>query len=395
MLLPLSIFGLLLWCGGIPLFGIHICTRKNLPAFDKFLMHSCFAGHRDSLHGFLWRIAAMARAFLITVTAFLPLTAAEQFTIITFLLVATIFFEARVKPRPEASMNVMEALEEVTLVLVLLMGKLYMDLEDGSPIEQLPAVVSWIFIVAYCSASVGMYGFQQMHKWQERKQRNKTFITVTPAPGRARVHAMRCGAAHVCMCTRVQACACACACLCACARVRACARLCAHACACIPVRARACLSVRACARVCACVRSCARVCVRAFVCAGLCAFICIASVLYVRCVRRCGNETDHRQQRVCIRCLTEHTADEARSSITPVARLLVTNPFGIARPKYGNRMQECRQILNVLTWSEVSCSAQLGTSQNPALLQRTWRALSKPTPSQLGLAWRCGLWLAN
>ena len=189
VVMPLSIVGIFLWCVGVPAFGMVLCTRPNLPDFERlFLVQACFAGHRHGLSGCCWRLLAMVRVFFIALVAFLPLSPLEQFATIAAVLTFTVFFEARVKPRPIESMNMMEALQEVTLLIVLTMGNLYMSLTPESSIYELPAMVSWIAIISYLILCIAFFSIQVHNRHLERRPirtvSDAAMITVVPGSSR-------------------------------------------------------------------------------------------------------------------------------------------------------------------------------------------------------------------
>jgi hypothetical protein len=124
--------GLLILCAGVPavcaVLALQYERRKFSSSLSYFLVRSIFAGDKDSLAGFGYRIFKMIRTFGFVATALSPKggQSAEAIQCVSFLalIVLTLFVESVIKPHTTGFVGIMESLGELCICAIVGFGYL-------------------------------------------------------------------------------------------------------------------------------------------------------------------------------------------------------------------------------------------------------------------------------
>ena len=124
--------GLLILCAGVPavcaVLALQYERRKFSSSLSYFLVRSIFAGDKDSLAGFGYRIFKMIRTFGFVATALRPkggqYEEASQCVSFLALIILTLFVESVIKPHTTGFVGIMESLGELCICAIVGFGYL-------------------------------------------------------------------------------------------------------------------------------------------------------------------------------------------------------------------------------------------------------------------------------
>ena len=127
--------GLVIFCAGVPaicaFLALQYERRKLSSSLSYFLVRSIFAGDKDSLPGFGYRVFKMLRTFGFVATALRPKLAtgspheeASQCVSFLALIILTLFVESVIKPHTTGFVGIMESLGELCICAIVGFGYL-------------------------------------------------------------------------------------------------------------------------------------------------------------------------------------------------------------------------------------------------------------------------------
>ena len=124
--------GLLILCAGVPavcaVLALQYERRKFSSSLSYFLVRSIFAGDKDSLAGFGYRIFKMIRTFGFVAMALRPKGGQyeEAIQCVSFLalIILTLFVESVIKPHTTGFVGIMESLGELCICAIVGFGYL-------------------------------------------------------------------------------------------------------------------------------------------------------------------------------------------------------------------------------------------------------------------------------